>query len=232
MEQDADSDGSLKRRAMKSTASFTLVLAAMIFVSAWSLRYWQGWIFLANVLFWMVWTTVYLLKSDPELVENRLAAGPASEREPAQKQIQAFNSAVIILIVVGSVLDHRFAWSQVSPTMVIVGNIMIALGFIGCFFVFRQNSYASATVKVRTGQRVISTGLYGIVRHPMYAASLPLFAGISLALGSYWGLLGLPPIVAGLVARLLDEEQHLRRDLPGYEDYRQKVIYRLVPGIW
>lgn len=114
----------------------------------------------------------------------------------------------------------------------LLGNVLIALGFVGCFFVFRQNSFAAATVRVTEEQRVISTELYGMVRHPMYASVLPMFLGVPLALGSYWGVLVVLPVLGGLVARLLDEEKHLVKQLPGYADYREKVRWRLFPGLW
>lgn len=223
---------SLEKRAYKATLIFTAVLAILIFVGAGSLFYWQGWLFLATFLGCCVWTTQYFLVNNPTLVEQRMNVGPKAEREPAQKRIQTYNSVMIMLLFIGSVLDYRFRLSTVPAPMVILGNILIILSFIGFFFVFRQNSFATATVEIQKDQRVISTGLYGLVRHPMYASALPFIAGIPLALASYWGLIGFVPMLGGLVARLLDEEKHLIAGLAGYDAYRHKVRYRLVPGIW
>lgn len=223
---------SLGRRATEATVKFAAVLAVMIFAAAGSLSYWQGWLFLLNFSVWIAVTTAYFLKYDRALLEQRLHVGPGAEREPAQKRIQLFNSVVLIALFIGSALDYRFGWSDVPTPVVLLGNVLVAAGLYGCFVVLRQNSFASATVEIRGDQRVISSGLYGIVRHPMYAAVLVLFLGVPLALGSYWGLLAIPFAIAGLAARLLDEEKHLVRDLPGYDDYRRKVRYRLVPGLW
>ncbi|MFL5016906.1 MAG: methyltransferase family protein [Rhizobium sp.] len=222
----------LGRRATEATVKFVVVLAVMIFVAAGSLTYWQGWLFLLNFCGWIIATTAYFLKYDRALLEQRLHVGPGAERLPAQKRIQLFNSVALIALFIGSALDHRFGWSAVPVLMVIFGNLLVAAGFYGCFLALRQNSFASAAVEIQRGQRVISSGLYSIVRHPMYAAALVLFSGMPLSLGSYWGLLAIPPAFGGLAARLLDEEKHLTRDLPGYAEYRRKVRYRLLPGLW
>ncbi|MFB9948638.1 methyltransferase family protein [Rhizobium puerariae] len=223
---------SLRSRATRSMAIFAIVLGALVFLCAGSIGYWQGWLFLAHFIAWCAWSTWYFLRHDPSLVEHRLAVGPAAEEKPSQKRIQAFNSAAILLLFAGSALDHRFQLSSLPTFWLMFGHLLIAIGFIGCFFVFRENSFASATVGVQENQRVISTGPYRIVRHPMYASVLPLFAGVPLALGSVWGLLLVIPITAGLVARLLDEERHLRDGLPGYRAYCDKVRFRLVPFFW
>ncbi|TAY30840.1 isoprenylcysteine carboxylmethyltransferase family protein (plasmid) [Rhizobium ruizarguesonis] len=222
----------LGRRATEATVKFVAVLWVMIFVAAGSLSYWKGWLFLLNFCGWIIATTAYFLRYDRTLLEQRLHVGPGAERQPAQKRIQLFNSVVLIALFVGSALDHRFGWSTVPVLMVIFGNLLVTVGFYGCFLVLRQNSFASATVEIRSDQRVISSGLYSIVRHPMYAAALVLFSGIPLSLGSYWGPLAIPPALAGLAARLLDEEKHMTRDLPGYAECRGKVRYRLLPGLW
>ncbi|MBX5192734.1 isoprenylcysteine carboxylmethyltransferase family protein [Rhizobium sp. NZLR3b] len=222
----------LGRRAAEATVKFVVVLAVMIFVAAGSLSYWQGWLFLVHFCGWIVATTAYFFQYDRALLEQRLHVGPGAERQPAQKRIQLFNGVVLIGLFLGSALDHRFGWSAVPPLIVMFGNVLVAAGFYGCFLVLRQNRFASATVEIRADQRVVSSGLYGIVRHPMYAAALVLFVGMPLSLGSYWGLLAIPPAFGGLVARLLDEEKHLTRDLPGYAEYRRKVRSRLLPGLW
>ncbi|MGB0086413.1 MAG: isoprenylcysteine carboxylmethyltransferase family protein [Rhodomicrobiaceae bacterium] len=223
---------SLGRRASRATLKFLLALAAMIFLPAWSLSYWQGWLFLANVTVWSIVITLYLLKRDPGLLERRLYAGPKAEEEPAQKRIQFFMAIQVIALVVTSAFDHGLGFSAVSAGVVIAAELLIAIGYLAVLLVFRENSFASATIELAADQRVISSGPYALVRHPMYAAALVIFVGVPLSLGSWWGLLLVPPLTWLIAARLLDEERYLIKNLPGYDDYRSKVRYRLVPGVW
>lgn len=227
-----DGHASLGFRAARATSLFIVFLAALIFISAGTLDYWQGWLHLANFTFWTAAIGWYVVRYDPALAEKRMSSGPTAETAPAQKRIQAYNSVAMLALYIASCLDYRFSWSSVPVAVVILGNVLTALGFIGCLVVFRQNSYAAATVGIQEGQVVISDGLYGVVRHPMYGSALFLFGGVPLALGSYWGLLVVPFIVGGLVTRLLDEEEHLRADLPGYAAYCERVRYRLLPFIY
>ena len=129
-------------------------------------------------------------------------------------------------------LDFRFKWSRVPPAIVALGVVLFVLGFGFIARVYRENTFSSATIGVVEGQRVISTGPYAIVRHPMYASALVYLLGTPLALGSYWGLLALVFMAPFLLLRLVDEERMLVHDLPGYEAYRQRVRYRLVPFVW
>ena len=128
--------------------------------------------------------------------------------------------------------DHRSGWSPVPPYVPVAGDLLVALGFLVVHFVLRENSYAASTIQVTEGQKVISTGPYSIVRHPMYAGALPLLIGTPLALGSWWGLLALVLFMPALIWRLVDEEQFLHKNLPGYTEYSQKVRYRLIPFVW
>jgi protein-S-isoprenylcysteine O-methyltransferase Ste14 len=223
---------SLSRRAFAATAKFLVVLALLIFLPAGSIRYWQGWLFWINFAVCCFAFTPYFLKHDPALLERRLRAGPAAEREPLQKRLQALARICLGAIFVVSALDYRMGWSSVPTSVVVLGNVLVAIGFWLTFWVFRANSFASSTIELSAGQSVIDTGPYALVRHPMYAAALLLFCGVPLALGSWWGLLVLLPLVAVLVVRLLDEEVFLARNLPGYTEYCGKVRYRLLPGVW
>jgi protein-S-isoprenylcysteine O-methyltransferase Ste14 len=222
----------LPKRAFAGFARFQIALALMIFLPAWSLHYWQGW------LYWLLFgascvvITLYFLRHDRALIERRMQAGPGAETEPKQKLILKFASVALIAMYIVSPLDHRFGWSYVPNWLVLVGDALVALSFYGFFLTFRQNAFAAATVRVESDQPVISTGLYAIVRHPMYAAALALFLGTPLALGSWWGLVPAALLLAALVWRLLDEESYLARNLPGYTDYQRQVRTRLVPGIW
>lgn len=228
--QDAAPD--LGRRAAEANAKFLVALAVMVFLAAGTLAYWQGWLFFFNFAAWSAGSSAYFYYRDPALLEKRMRAGPAAETEPVQKRIQLFTSVVMIALIVVSALDYRFGWSSVPAWAVILGNLLISAGFLFVVFVLRENTFASATIQVSEDQKVISTGPYAFVRHPMYAAVLPLASGIPLALSSLWGLVIVPLIFIGLILRLLDEEKHLRRDLSGYEDYCRKVKYRLFPGLW
>jgi protein-S-isoprenylcysteine O-methyltransferase Ste14 len=139
---------------------------------------------------------------------------------------------MVIAVLVVSALDHRFGWSQVPTPVVVLGEILVAVGLGIAMMVVSQNNYAAATITVEAEQTVISAGLYGLVRHPMYAATLLMIAGMPLALDSYWGLVTLVPAVAVLAFRIDDEEKMLRQELDGYGDYTEKVHYRLLPGVW
>lgn len=222
----------LGRRAAEANAKFLAALAVMVFLAAGTLAYWQGWLFLATFAAWSAGTSVYFYHRDPALLEKRMRAGPSAETEPLQKRIQLFTSVVMIALVILSALDYRFGWSAVPVWAIVLGNLLISAGFLLVFFVLKENSFASATIEVAPDQHVVSTGPYALVRHPMYAAVLPLASGIPLALSSLWGLIVVPLIFLGLILRLIDEERHLRRDLPGYEDYCRKVKYRLFAGLW
>jgi protein-S-isoprenylcysteine O-methyltransferase Ste14 len=208
------------------------VLGAIVFVSAGTLAYWQGWIF---ILVFTVSTNiigVYLALTDPALLERRINAGPGAETRPLQKVLIAVAFAAAIGLVIVSVLDHRFGWSDVPAWISVLGNVLVALGLMIDLIVFRENSYGASTVVKMAGQKVISRGPYALVRHPMYVGVLIMVIGVPLALGSYWGLLFMLLNVPILVLRILDEESMLASDLDGYSNYMQAVRYRLVPGLW
>ncbi len=222
----------LSKRALKGLARFQVALALIIFLPAWSIAYWQGW------LYWLLFgaacfaLTLYFLRHDPSLVERRMKAGPGAEKEPRQKLIMTVASVSMVSLYLVSALDYGFGWSYVPAIVSLIANAFVLLGFAGIFWTFRENAYAAATVRVERDQPVISTGAYALVRHPMYAAALPLFVATPPALGSWYGLIPAAVVAATIVWRLLDEERHLARDLPGYTDYRAKVRSRLVPGVW
>jgi protein-S-isoprenylcysteine O-methyltransferase Ste14 len=222
----------LKRRGWRQTAVSLPIFAALLFVPAGTLRYWQGWLYAFVFIAGCVVIGVYFTKHDPALVERRMKAGPAKEQEPMQKIIITLVMIDFLLLFVVSGLDVRWRWSAVPGWFVVFGNAMVALAFAVFFVVLKQNSYAASTVTVEPGQPVISTGIYGIVRHPMYAGALVLVIFTPPALGSYWGLLVAAACLPALAWRLLDEEKVLRRDLTGYTDYCRRVRYRLVPGVW
>ena len=207
-------------------------MAALLFLPAWTLDYWQAWAFLAIFGASALAITVYLMKRDPKLLERRVYAGPTAEKETSQKIIQFVTSIGFIAILVVSALDYRFAWSVVPLYIVVAGDALVATGFLFVFFVYKVNTFAAATIEIALDQKVISTGLYALVRHPMYMGAFFLLVGIPLSLRSYWGLLVIALMMPALIWRLLAEEKFLAKNLPGYSEYQNNVRYRLVPGVW
>jgi protein-S-isoprenylcysteine O-methyltransferase Ste14 len=208
------------------------VLAAATLGSARTLDYWQAWVLLGLFATASLAITIDLAVRDPALLARRVKAGPVAEPSARQKLLQALASVAFLALFVVSGFDHHAGWSRVPIGVVAVGDALVALGFLIVFRVFRANTFTSAVVEVAPEQRLVSTGPYAVVRHPMYAGALLLLAGIPLALGSWWGLVGLPAMIAVIVARLVDEERLLARDLAGYSDYRATVRYRLIPRVW
>jgi protein-S-isoprenylcysteine O-methyltransferase Ste14 len=220
------------RRALRSSLFGILALAALLFIPAWTLAYWQAWLFMAVFVCTSGAITVYLAIHDPKLLERRMNVGPRAETEPAQKIIMVLATLGFVAMLVFPALDYRFGWSPVPASVSVLGDALIALGFLFTFFVFKENSYGASTIQIAEDQTVISTGPYALVRHPMYAAALVMLLGIPLALGSWWGLFVLVLVLPVLIWRLLDEERFLRQNLPGYPEYQAKVKYRLLPFVW
>jgi protein-S-isoprenylcysteine O-methyltransferase Ste14 len=209
-----------------------IAMGLLLFLPAGTAQYWQAWAFLAVFFGASLLITVYLMKKDPALLKRRLSGGPTAEKERTQKIIMFFTTIGFITLLVVPALDYRFKWSSVPLYMVIAGDILTALGFYIVFLVYKENTFTSATIEVACDQKVISTGPYAIVRHPMYAGSLLYLLGMPFALGSYWGLLVLAATMPFLIWRLFDEERFLSRNLPGYTEYCAKVRWRLMPGVF
>jgi protein-S-isoprenylcysteine O-methyltransferase Ste14 len=208
------------------------VMGLLLFSIAGTVYYWQAWVYLGIFFGPALLITAYLMKKDPALLKRRLSAGPTAEKEKTQKIAMLLASAGFTASLVVPALDYRFMWSNVPSYAVVSGDILIVLCFYIFFLVYKENPFASATIEVAKDQKVISTGPYAIVRHPMYAGGSLLFIGTPLALGSYWGLLAFVATIPALVWRLLDEEKFLANNLPGYGDYCTKVRWRLIPGIY
>ena len=220
-------------RAIRGALGGFLWFFALIFIPAWTLDYWQGWAFFLTLAICTSLATIYIAHSDKKLLESRLNMGPKAEKTTTQKIITAIGAPVFVAAIVIMVLDHRFGWSPSVPGLVsMLGDILVALGILIYFFVVRENRYAAATVVVVEGQTVVSTGLYAVIRHPMYTGAILVFIGMPLALGSWWGLLFVPLFMGGFAWRLLDEETFLSKNLPGYTEYMRKVRYRLAPYVW
>ena len=213
-------------------AFLMLVLALALFLSAGSLDFWQAWVYLAVFAGCTILITAYLVRNDRELLAGRVQAGPIAETQRSQQIIQGLASLFFIGIFVVPGLDFRFGWSHVPALVSLISDGLVALGFYVVFLVFRENSYTRGTVEVSAGQRVITSGPYALVRHPMYAGASLLVIFTPVALGSWVGVLCCIPLILVIVLRLLDEEKFLKANLSGYEEYCQKVHYRLVPSLW
>jgi protein-S-isoprenylcysteine O-methyltransferase Ste14 len=208
-----------------------VAFAALLFLPAGTFDYWQAWVFLA-VFSTASLSTVFLVRKDPAVVERRMHAGPAAETRPVQKVVAAGVYVLVAALLVFSALDHRFGWSPVPAAVSLAGDALVAIGLGITMLVVIQNRYAAATITVEDGQKVVTTGLYGLVRHPMYMGAVIMMAGIPLALDSWWGLAVLIPCLFGVAFRIRDEEKMLTNELTGYREYTQKVHHRLVPCVW
>jgi len=211
-------------------ASFVLIGVAL-FLSAGTIDYWQAWVYL-GVTAATSGPLADLFTRDPILLESRTKLGPAAETRTVQKIVLWCAAIPGIAAYVVPGLDHRFGWSNVPVWLSIVANLLILISMVMVYKVFKENSYGSATIEVAKNQKVISTGLYAIVRNPMYSCAVLYFIGLSLGLGSYWGLIPGTLMTGCLVWRLFDEERFLAQNLPGYLEYCAKVHWHLIPGIF
>jgi protein-S-isoprenylcysteine O-methyltransferase Ste14 len=222
----------LGAKAWGALALLAIAMAALIFVPARTVDYWQAWVYLTIFFGAAAVTTQDLIRRDPALLERRMRGGPTAEKRPTQRIIMFFTSLGFAALMIVPALDRHAGWSDVPLFLVLVGDAMVVVGFYFIFLVYRENSFTSATIDIVAEQRIVTTGPYAIVRHPMYAGALIYLAGTPLALASFWGFVPFVVIFAALLLRLFDEERLLREELPGYIEYQQQVRHRLVPGIW
>lgn len=222
----------LHLKALAGLLFLFVVMAALLFVPAGTSDYWQAWTFLAVYFASSLALTLYLMKEDPALLQRRMRGGPAAEKEPVQKIIMVMTSLGFIGLLVVPALDHRFAWSTMPPYLALAGDVLVGIGWLAIFLVFRENSFTSATIELAPDQKVISSGPYALVRHPMYAGALVMLLGIPIALGSWWGILIVAAMLPALIWRLFEEEKFLARNLAGYVAYQNRVRYRLIPMVW
>ena len=229
-----DQSMSLKARAVRRLGTTLVVLAAMLLLTAGSLRFWEGWVFLAMMTGFWIFFFVDLLKHDPQLLERRLQA---KETEPQQMLIQRMMSTSMISAFILAGLDFRFGWSRewlgpVPIALVVAGQAAVVAAYWLVFWVMKTNSFAGSTIRVEKEQKVIHGGPYALVRHPMYLGMAGMALGAPLALGSYIALPVFALLVPVLIYRLIHEEKTLRRDLPGYAEYCERTGFRLVPWVW
>jgi protein-S-isoprenylcysteine O-methyltransferase Ste14 len=211
-----------------------IFFSAMLFIPAGSLRFWQGWTFMALVFIPVVYSYVYFYQHDPQLVERRLQS---REKISEQRVLIRLLKPVFFAAFLIPGLDYRFGWTRrlvgtVPLWLVLLSQVMVLGGFLFVFWVLKVNSFAGRTIQVEAGQKVISKGPYRFVRHPMYSGSVVIWLFTPLALGSYVAWPAFALLVPFYVFRLLNEEKVLRQELPGYAEYCARTPFRLVPGVW
>ena len=206
-----------------------VLVGALLFLPAWTFLYPGAYLFMALLFIPMLTMGVVMLFASPDLLQKRLNS---KEKESTQKGVVALSGLMFPIGFALSALDFRFGWSSVPLWLVIVASVLFLMGYAMYAEVMRENAYLSRTVEIQENQKVISTGLYGIVRHPMYLATLFMFLPIPLILGSYGGLIPFAAYPFIIVVRIINEEKVLTEGLDGYTEYKQKVKYRLIPFIW
>lgn len=219
---------SLKKAVIVRFAAAFLILGLMFFLPAWTFKYWQAWVYMLILLVPMFIMVRYLYKHDPELLERRMRM----KERTTQKLVIALSFLFFLPAFIIPGFDVRFGWSNVPLIVVIVADIVVLFGYLMFALVLKTNSYASRVIEVEKGQKVITTGPYAIIRHPMYLALLIFYAFSPLALGSYWAMIPVVLLIILLVARIKGEEKELLKNLEGYKEYVMKTKYRLLPGIW
>lgn len=224
--------GKLIGQTLSAFLMGAVVLGLLTFLPAWTIDYWQAWVFIVVFMVSVTGVGLYLTFNDPALLERRKKVGPAHEQSIGQKIVISVGFLSIIGIFVFSGVSHRFGWSPVPGYTSWIGDLLVAFGLFVNVLVFRANTYGGSTIETVADQKVISTGPYTLIRHPMYVGVLIMIIGIPLALDAWWGLGILALTLPGLMWRILDEERLLKTDLPGYEAYTHKVRYRLVPFVW
>lgn len=206
-----------------------LITWVMLFVPAGTLAYHGAWLFIALLFTPILVMGVVLMIKNPELLRKRLEM---KEREKEQKSVVALSGLLLVASFIVAGLDHRFGWSNIPNAIVIIASVVLLAGYALYAEVLRENTYLSRVVEVQEGQHVIDTGLYSIVRHPMYFAVALLYLAIPLVLGSWWALLVMSPCILLLAIRIKNEEQVLHQGLPGYTDYTKRVRHRMIPWVW
>ncbi len=223
---------STKAKVWLGFVFLALIMSLVLFLGAGTVRYWQAWVYLVVFFGSTLAITLYLGRKDPALLARRASGGPTAEKRSTEKVIMFFASMGFISLILIPGLDRRWHWSYVPAWLTIVGYLLFIIGWIIIFFVFRVNSYAASTIEIASGQKVITTGPYAVIRHPMYAGAFLYCLGTPVGLGSYWGFLGLAFMLPFLIWRVFDEEKLLSQNLAGYTDYCARVRWRLIPKIF
>jgi len=220
---------SIVKRGIVRLGVSILFCGCIFFISSGKINYNQAWIFFGTMFIPMTIVFIYFLKKDPELLERRMKG---EEKQSEQKSFAFLSVIIFVALFVIPGLDIRFGWSKMPLWISIVGDVIWLLGYFLFFLVLKENTFASRIIEINKGQKVVSTGPYSLVRHPMYSAALIMFSIVPLALGSWWALICVIPLPFLFIYRLLNEEKFLIKELLGYKEYTQKVNYRLIPFIW
>jgi len=219
----------LKKKIAIRFALLPLFIGILILLPAGTFNFWQVYIYFAILLGPMIFVIFYFLKKNPKFLERRMKM---KEQETQQKKIVFLTTSTFLLGFILPGFDHRFGWSDIPTVIVIIADILILLSYILIIYVFKENSYASRVIEIDKDQKVISSGPYSIVRHPMYLGILVMFLSTPIALGSYWAIIPLAMLPVSLVFRIFNEEKVLSEQLPGYKEYCKKVRFRMIPFIW
>jgi len=222
--------GKLILEAIGKFSFLFILLGLVFFLPAGTIFFWEAWLFIGIFLIMMLFFLRYMVKYDPDLLRRRLQTG---EKRKEQNLIIKVSNTLLVLIFLIPGFDRRWEWSLVPTWAVILADVIFAIGYILFFLVLRENSFASRTIQVEeNAQKLVTTGPYSKVRHPMYSSVLIMFGIMPMALGSYWGLVSIPILLIMMYFRVRDEEKMLKDELPGYNEYSQKTKYRIIPFIW
>lgn len=206
-----------------------ILIATVIFLPAGTIYYWNGWLFIGLLFIPMLFLGIVLFWKAPQLLEKRLST---KEKETTQKKVVGFSALIFLGAFILAGFDYRFGWSEIPVAVIIIASIILLIGYGMYAEVMRENAYLSRTVEVQENQKVIDTGLYGVIRHPMYTATILLFLAIPIVLGSIWAFLIMLVYPILIIMRIGNEEKVLEEGLDGYMEYKQRVRYRLLPFIW
>lgn len=206
-----------------------IIISVLLFIPAGSVKFWNAWLFMGVLFVPMLFVIIYLIIRDPELLFKRMNT---NEREKTQKKVVLLTSAVFLSAFIIAGFDYRYGWSSVPILLEIMSSLIVLIGYFIFFTVMRQNSYASRVVEIQERQKVIDTGLYGMVRHPMYFAAILMFMFMPLALGSFYAMIPLLIFPFQMSTRMKNEEEILEKGLDGYVSYKEKVRYKIIPFIW
>lgn len=220
---------SLKKIVISRVLLLFIALGAMYFLTAGTLKYWEAWAYMITIFIPMIIFLGYMFRHDPKFLERRMRI---KEKRKEQKLIVTLGTLPILLAFSLPGFDERFGWSDISLSVTIAGIALVLLSYLMILYVFKTNSYAARVVDVEKEQKVITSGPYALVRHPMYVGVIIMYIASPVALGSYWAVIPALFIIPVIVARIKDEEKELLESLEGYKEYTRKVKHRLLPGIW